>query len=165
VTIDEFVAQVERKRAPAPLEELQRFEALIGYVLPDDYRHFLIQCNGGYIGGRYGFQGKNPDAQWVEAGVQEVGGLRDDGSYSLFDRLKTYQGRIPRALIWVHDDPFGNAICLGLEGLHRGKVYFWDRENQPGSTWDGSVESADNVTLIANSFTEYVAGLARLHSD
>ena len=41
----------------------------------------------------------------------------------------------------------GNAICLGLSGEHRGRVYFWDHENEPDpDEWDGEVETAGNLT-------------------
>ena len=162
MTVDEFIAQVVKKLAPAPLDALEQFEAQIGHTLPDDYRHFLIQCNGGYVGGRYWFQGKNPEGKEVEAGVHHIGGFRDESHFSLPWHRDCYDGRIPDALLWINDDPFGNAICLGIADEHRGKVYFWDHENEPEEDWDGAVETAGNVTLIANSFTEFVAGLCEL---
>jgi len=58
------------------------------------------------------------------------------------------------------DDPFGNAICLGVSGNHRGKVYFWDHESEPDpDEWDGRVETAGNVQLLADSFAAFVGGL------
>jgi hypothetical protein len=162
MTIDEFIVQVKQKSPPAPPDELAQFEADIGHTLPDDYRHFLIHCNGGYIGGRYWYRGKNPTGLEVEAGVHHIGGFRNESYFSLSENRRTYSGRIPGALIWIHDDPFGNAICLGVADKHRGRVYFWDHENEPDEDWDGFVESAGNVTLIADSFTEYVAGLREL---
>jgi hypothetical protein len=162
MSIDEFVAHVKMKAPPAPQDKLAHFEALIEQTLPDDYRCFLINCNGGYVGGRYWYRGKNPEGREVGAGVHHIGGFRDESHFSLLWAWDCYDGRIPDALIWIHDDPFGNAICLGVAGEHRGRVYFWDHENEPDESWDGSVETAGNVTLIANSFTEYVAGLREL---
>jgi hypothetical protein len=160
MTIDEFVFRVKKKLPPAPADELARFEALIGHALPDDYRSFLVRCNGGSAGGRYWFRGKNPEG--LEVGVQRVGGFRDESHFSLRWARDCYHGRIPATLVWIMDDPFGNAICLGVAGKHRGRVYFWDHGNEPGEDWDGSVETAGNLTLLANSFTEYVAGLREL---
>lgn len=58
------------------------------------------------------------------------------------------------------DDPFGNAICLGVRGTPRGRVYFWDHERGPApNRWDRQVETAKNVRLLANSFSEFVTGL------
>ncbi len=162
MTIDEFIAQVKDKSPPAPVDKLAQFEADIGHAFPEDYRSFLANCNGGYVGGRYWYRGRNPEGQEVEAGVHHIGGFRSESCFSLPGHWRTYSGRIPGSLIWIHDDPFGNAICLGVVGEHRGRVYFWDHENEPDEDWDGSVESAGNLTLIANSFTEYVAGLGEL---
>ena len=64
------------------------------------------------------------------------------------------------------DDPFGNAICLGIAGEYRGRIYFWDHEMEPDpGEWDGAVETAGNVQLLANSFGEFVAGLRRPKDD
>ncbi len=103
-----------------------------------------------------------PGGREVEAGVHHIGGFRSESYLSLPDIRRAYAGRIPDALVWIHDDPFGNAICLGIAGEHHGRVYFWDHENEPDDDWDGSVESAGNLTLISDSFTEYVAGLEEL---
>lgn len=165
MTIDEFIAHVKDKSPPAPAAKLAQFESDIGHSLPEDYRYFLVNCNGGYVGGRYWYRGQNPAGLEVEAGVHHIGGFRTESYFSLSGNRQAYEGRIPYALVWIHDDPFGNAICLGIAGEHRGRVYFWDHENEPDEYWDGSVESAGNLTLITNSFTEYVAGLAELNDS
>ncbi len=42
---------------------------------------------------------------------------------------------------------------------HLGRVYFWDHENKPDrKEWNGAVVAGGNVTLFANSFSEFVAG-------
>lgn len=159
MTIDELIAQFEEKAPPAPADKLARFEADIGHALPEDYRYFLANCDGGYAASGLWYRGRNPEGLEVDAGVHCIGGLRSESGFSLPDMRRVYSERIPDALIWIHDDPFGNAICLGVVGEHCGRVYFWDHELEPGEDWDGSVESAGNLTLLANSFTEYVAGL------
>jgi hypothetical protein len=47
----------------------------------------------------------------------------------------------------------------------RGRVYFWDHENGRDEDWDRSVETTGNVTLIAGTFTEYVASLKELSAS
>lgn len=88
-----------------------------------------------------------------------VGGFREEWHFSLPQSRACDAGRIPAALVWVMNDPFGNAICLGLSGPHRGRVYFWDHENEPDDDGDGAVESAGHLQRLANSFTGFVAGL------
>ncbi|MBI2302058.1 MAG: SMI1/KNR4 family protein [Armatimonadetes bacterium] len=159
MTIDEFIQAVQRKSPPAPEPALLALEADLGARLPEDYRDFLLRCNGGYVGGRYWFDDN--------VGVHHVGGLREEDHFSLLSARECYQNpaeiRIPTDLLWIMDDPFGNAICLGLSGSHRGQVFFWDHEQEPWpEDWDGSVEQAGNITVVADSFTEFVAGLHEL---
>ena len=139
---------------PASPEEVAAFEADLGAGLPDDYRQFLLRCNGGSLGDKYEFD----EAHVI---VGSVGGLRE--GCSLRSARSCYQGsvvRIPLALLWIMDDPGGNAVCLGLTGEYRGKVYFWDHDEEPyPDEWDGEVDTAVNIRLLANSFTEFVAGL------
>jgi hypothetical protein len=40
MTIDEFVAEIESKKPPAPADELKALEADLGKKLPADYRAF-----------------------------------------------------------------------------------------------------------------------------
>ncbi len=159
MTIDELLSAIENKQAPAPPPELAAFEKAVGSSLPDDYRQFLIACNGGYVGGSLWFNGPTPEGKAADAGIHHVGGFREEWHFSLPEHRETYDGRIPSDLLWIMDDPFGNAICIGLIEPYRGRMYFWDHENEPDEDWNGLVESAGNLQLLANSFTEFVAGL------
>jgi len=146
MTLDEFIARVEDKSPPAPEHKLVAFEMAIGCNLPEDYRYFLINCNGGHLGGRYG--------------INVIGGLRPETDYSLVENSNIYGDRIPDTWLWIMEDPFGNAICLCLEGENVGSIYLWDHENEPmQEDWNGEGETAGNTTLLANSFSEFVAGL------
>jgi hypothetical protein len=169
MTTDEFVAVIKDKAPPCPQDRLAAFERAIGQKLPDDYRRFLVTCNGGYVGGRFWFRGPTPEGKPADVGVHHIGGFQGDWCVSLESHRECYQRgdppRIPRALVWIMDDPFGNAICLGLKGEHRGRVFFWDHEREPDEeSWDGGVETAGNIRLLANSFTEFVAGLRPLEA-
>lgn len=158
--VSEFLDRINSKAPPAPALELRAFEATVGGALPSDYRSFLVECNGGHVGGALWFLGPTPAGAQADAGVNHIGGFRHESYFSLEEARCTYRGRIPQSLIWIMDDPFGNAICLGISGNERGKVYFWDHEMEPDDDWDGRLETAGNVQLIADSFTEFVAGLA-----
>lgn len=159
MTVDEFLTVIEDKQPPAPASALATFERTVGHTLPDDYRRFLVACNGGYVGGSFWFKGPTPEGKVADAGVHHVGGFREEWHFSLPEHRQCYDGRIPTALVWIMDDPFGNAICIGVDGPYRGLIYFWDHEKEPDEDWDGKVDSAGNLQLIANSFTDFVAGL------
>lgn len=163
--ISKFLAEVDKKRPPASEIDIRALESSIGERLPPDYREFLTLCNGGYVGGSLWFNGPRPEGEAADAGIHHIGGFRSESHFSLEWSRDCYQGRIPRDLMWIMDDPFGNAICLGVRGNAKGKVYFWDHENEPDTDWDGSLASAGNVQLLANSFSEFVAGLASSDDD
>jgi hypothetical protein len=163
MTTEEFLAAVQDKSPPAPPDRLAAFESAIGCTLPEDYRRFLVACNGGYASGKVLFLGAT-SASGSVAGVHHVGGFRQDYGASLEARRERFQTGdpppIPRELIWIMDDPSGNPICLGIAGEHRDRVYFCDHEQGPDpDTWDGRVESAGCFTLLADSFAMFVAGL------
>lgn len=160
MSIDELLQAIEHKLSPAPPDELSAFERSLGVSLPADYRRFLVACNGGYVGGRLWFEGPTPEGRSVDVGLHHIGGFRSEYYFSLAWARDTYELRIPETLLWIMDDPFGNAICLGLSGAHRGQVFFWDHEAEPDpDTWDGEMETAGNLQLLALSFGDFVAGL------
>jgi hypothetical protein len=185
MTIDDFIAAIDtaadqalpsaavsllgpNKVLPPSQAQVEAFEAEIGTMLPDDYRRFLLRCNGGNIDW-YPFKGRTPEGKWWTAIISHVGGLREEPALSLRSARGCYQGyelQIPRALLWIMGDPGGNAICIGLTGKYRGRVYFWIHDEQPDpQEWDGEVETAGNVILLANTFTEFVAGIVPRDSD
>jgi hypothetical protein len=160
MTIDEFVQAIKETAPPAPTDKLAQLEGALGGSLPDDYRRFLETCNGGYVGGSLWYQVPSPTGDPADAGVHHIGGFRDEPYFSLMRARECYAGRIPDDLLWIMDDPFGNAICLRVRGAHRGSIYFWDHEKEPDpDSWDGQIDTAGNVSLIAVSFTAFVAGL------
>ncbi len=154
-----FLQAIEMKLAPAPESELLAFEQALGCRLPEDYRDFLVSCNGGYVGGELWFTGPTPTGEKADAGVHHIGGFRQERHFSLPRARSRYAGRIPDDLLWIMDDPFGNAICLAIRGRYRDQIFFWDHENEPGEDSDGSVEGAGNLQLLAGTFAAFVSGL------
>jgi len=153
MTIDELLAEIEFMGPRASETQISNFESEIGYALPDDYRRFLAACNGGYLGGRFWHREQH-------VGIDHIGGFREETYFSLRWARECYRDRIPKELLWIMNDPFGNAICLGLVGNTRGKIYFWDHDEEPDpEEWDGSVENSGNVSIVTDSFTELVDGL------
>ncbi len=163
LTVDAFLELVEDKLPPAPEEQILELEGDLGVMLPEDYRRFLQLCNGGYVGGALWFFGRDSEGEEIEVGVHHINGFREESYLSLVWSRECYQGeelRIPRELLPIMDDPFGNAICIGLTARHRGRVYFWDHEEEPDpDEWDGALDTAGNITLVCESFSEFVAGL------
>jgi hypothetical protein len=145
---------------PATEEQIRAFEAEIGHTLPEDYRAFLTRCSGGSTDWKCEYQGISPDGEHRVLILRTINGGRKGYTYSLSYNRKFIGDRMPKSLIWIMDVTAGNLICLGISGPDRGCVYFWDHECVPDPyRWDGRVETAGNIDLIAGSFSEFLNGL------
>ena len=137
-------------------DAIAQFEVRQGVLLPAEYKAFLLKSNGGM---------PIPD-------VFEVPGWHGQGSGLNFfygihegekvDRLdwacRVYDERIPADLIPIAYDAFGNNICIGWKGKRKGKIYFWDHEDELDENGD-FVQDYRNVFLVANSLQEFLDGL------
>ncbi|MEO7734310.1 MAG: SMI1/KNR4 family protein [Kofleriaceae bacterium] len=78
-----------------------------------------------------------------------------DGEFSNLERtIKLMGDRFPEDTLPIACDPFGNVVLIGLSGDKRGKVYFWDHENEAEGGPDWS-----NIDLVADSFDSFMSGL------
>ncbi|MBK9260029.1 MAG: SMI1/KNR4 family protein [Polyangiaceae bacterium] len=134
------------------IDAITQFESRRNLSLPDEYKRFLLTSNGGR---------PVPDAfdvpGWAHenSGMQAFFGVQTGNSYDLERELDVYDDRIPRDLLPIGCDSFGNIICLGIEGKRRGKIYFWDHEDELD---ENGLHRQDysNVFLVANSFGEFL---------
>lgn len=125
-------------------ESLSMFEKKLGARLPDSYRQFLLQFNGGkwskklfHISNEYG-----------NSLIHHVYGIHDGPGHcqldSAFERFKSI---IEDCCLPIADDDGGNEICIGIHDKNRGKIYFWDHETGA-------------LILMALTFDEFVDSLS-----
>jgi len=147
--------QVKNANQFGKLDErrLCNFEQRIGARLPEEYRVFLVDHNGGTpVPNHFNTLGESGGSR-----LNEFYGLHDGPSYAnLEDSYEVYLGRMPASVIPIASDPFGNAICIGISGCEAGKIIFWDHDLE--GTEDEQPYFG-NITLIANSFNEFLDGL------
>jgi len=138
---------------PAATEEhLWELESKISRRLPEDYREFLLLHNGGRPEPKsFTFV---EDGHDTSSSMQSLYSLSNDEYDALEDNFETFTNRIPSGTIPIGCDGLGNQILLGLHGDIRGKVYFWDHEEEPQNPLDWS-----NVILVADSFDAFMRGL------
>ncbi|HEX8308951.1 MAG TPA: SMI1/KNR4 family protein [Allosphingosinicella sp.] len=138
-----------------PLREaqLRALDDEFGCALPGAYRQFLLDSNGG-----------RPEHQAVlrqegDSGdlVDRFFGLEPAGADSLLGAFDLYSSRVPRGLLPVARDPFGNLFLLGLAGPRLGTVCFWDHEAE----LDEPRRRHRNVTLTADDFSAFLALFGR----
>ena len=139
-----------------PIQEtdIAKVEKKLGAELPTDYREFLLTTNGGRPEPNIFIAHTRP------GGSREVLAwffcIKEDDSNDLLENVDIFQNRLPESLLPIATDPFGNIICLSIEGRDRGKVYFWDHEKEAVKV---DPFGYDNVYFIADSFEEFLKSL------
>jgi len=142
--------------ASASLNEIISFEIKYNFKLPDDYRNFLKNFNGGRPEKNYRvFTYYKQDGSKSNSLVDWFNGLIDGLHYSLEEDIDIYEGRIPEDMLPIASDPFGNLVLLGV-GANNG-IWFWDHEIEPFDTGsDGIYKVTDNFESFVNMLTPLV---------
>lgn len=143
--------QIERSNefGKLPLIELTDFELENNITLPDDYKTFLLEHNGGKP-----YPNINPDRDIV---VAYILGMHNGPFYaSLYRAIDVYMTRVPFSSFPIATDPFGNLFLMSIHPEGHGHIYFWDHEGEP-EFQDGTY--IDNCRFVAYSFSEFVENL------
>ena len=157
--------------APMTDDELSSVQSDVGNIFAEDYREFLKTYGQSSFGAVVNFRPIQQLPIWISKSgrgpFSHFYGAKG-GVQSLVKSIKAFKGRMPDLMIPIGDDGMGNQICLSIGGDLRGKVYYWDHENE----WDEEDYLEDhgkpmppegkfqNVYLIANSFEDFILCLA-----
>lgn len=138
---------------PSTTEDIvQELEQTIGFTLPEDYRSWILENNGGVpTPGGFEF---NDLYGAKESVVQLFLPVGKEHTYNVLGQYELFTGedRLPAEVVPIAFDPFGNMICLDLQdGEFKGTVLFWDHEME-------HVESGleSNLFIVAESFSEFL---------
>ena len=162
-----------------PLQEVEilSIEEKLKCRLPEGYRTFLSKF------GSSAFKGASPDNPYIifrsltplPAHISEDGRgmfdafygkeIKEQDAYSLSIRIQFYLGRMPDSIIPIGDDGGAGQICMGIHGVHAGKIYYWDQQNEALDE-EEYLEEYDharpsealfqNVYLVAESFENFL---------
>jgi hypothetical protein len=143
--------------AAATEESLNDLETSLGFRLPDDYRRFLMEFNGG---------APEPSVCTFEtsdgpsnASVRFFLTIEPSvKSYSIERYLRVFASRIPAGLMPIASDSFGNLFLIDGGAKAYGSVYFWDHELEDADE-DTDEPTWDNISLLAPSFGAFVQAL------
>jgi hypothetical protein len=146
------------RRGPAVTEaDVAAFETRLGRKLPDDYRDFLLQVNGG-----------RPDDEHCEFSVGIVNRLfslhdEEDEARNLEVRAERVRSELAPELLFIGHDDGGGRILLVVDGPHLGEVWFQVHEGRlpesnPRATWD----HRRDFRKLADTFAQFMNSLTPL---
>lgn len=121
---------------PADAASLARFEAKLGQPLPDAYRRFLTEVNGGRPEPAF-FRASSGRVHELPIwyGLDETVG---EGPHNLMLRHRVGQllFRAPDSWICIARSWDGNLVFLALAGDDAGHLYLWFHDAHPNQIWD-----------------------------
>lgn len=131
-------------------EKLVEFEEQLNVTLPEDYRNYLIQYNGGLPKtNHFCIKSEGGDSR-----IHHVYGLNVGPDFQRLDLMfKIYTGRVSKSVLPIADDPFGNLICIGINNDIYGKIYFWDHEKEH------NYNDTQQMEELSTSFTDFLLTL------
>jgi|SRR5690348_2904817 hypothetical protein len=146
-----IVERLSRQGAPEAL--LRQLEEAIDTTLPDDYRRFLEETNGGRPSpARFTIQtesGQNDSVVDWFLTLEPAESL-----YTVWEYRRIFSDRIPTGCLPIACDPLGNLLLLGLDETSQGVIFFWDheQENEP-------IATLSNMPRVASSFQSFYDSL------
>ena len=146
------MAVIEELEETSEAIDIKDLESLIGYVLPNSYREFLIKHNGART------KPFNFESIWYDDdGYEKLIVASLDYLFSGIEAVKTFEvvrDRIPVGMFPIGQDPGGNLLLLSVGGQTLGSIYFWMNDYCPYG-------EGDNVRLgeVALDFDLFVDGL------
>lgn len=137
--------QIKSRFEPVSDRDVFSLEEKIKTRLPEDYRNFILDFNGGF---------PTPNIFYISPYQQESRlsifyGITSKKSCDIWaNALNSYED-MGRSFLPIGEDPGGNQIYISLHPDTLGRIYFRDHE----------LYASESLTLIANSFSEFLQNL------
>jgi SMI1 / KNR4 family (SUKH-1) len=148
-----------QRRGPQVTDaQIRAFEQSFDHPLPDDYKQFLLDVNGGRL--------DRANRVFDLGVVNRLFSLddTDDDSRDLATRANRSRSMLPSPdLLHIGHDDGGNTILLALAGEHRGEVWFMLHDERPGDA-NPRVAWHDrrDMRKLADSFAQFMRSLRPL---
>lgn len=135
----------------AEKEKVESFEQHIGLSLPEDYRKFLLECNGGMPHVLYSTFRIEALNQIIPLDV--LYGLDTGNELELMVWNEEYSDDLLPNSIIIGRDPGSGMIVLINDSENKG-IYYWDH-----SLYFEESSEDENLYKIADTFQAFISGL------
>jgi hypothetical protein len=140
--------------------QIRAFETSFGHPMPDDYRRFLLDVNGG--------RPDRANREFDQGVVNRLFSLddTDEESRDLATRANRSRPMLPSLdLLFIGHDDGGNRLLLALSGEHRGEVWYMvtgddarPDDANPRVLW----HDRRDLRKVADSFEQFMRSLRPL---
>lgn len=137
----------------ATKESIEELEKTLGFLIPDDYKDFLGEYNGGTSKVRYSkFFVKELNQ---EIPLDVLYGISVKRTFDLSECYEEFEEDMLQNSLIIGDDPGSGLIVLITDPENHG-VYYWDHSfHFPQSSEE------ENTYKIADSFTDFINELKK----
>jgi hypothetical protein len=135
---------------PIQESDIIELESFLKCSIPQEYRTFLLETNGGEQPDREVFSTGNGEDTLLKK-LHSLGGK----GFDLRAQIEMNRDRIPTELISIGADAFGNSVCLGISGDRRGDVYFHYHDRGKANPDD----EFEPVYFVAHNFEDFIRSL------
>ena len=140
---------------PLSPQKISEFEKSFGINLPNDYKIFLEEYNGGKPTPNSFYFDDGNDASCIDKYLSIT---EDDENKGICEYVSAYEGRIPEGFLIIAHDPGGNLILLGVTNGKKGG-YFWDHEIEAE---DDEEPGFENIHFIIETIERLLSSLYEL---
>ena len=155
-----------RRGHEVTVDAVRRFERHLGHDLPEDYRRFLLEVNGGRPARTHRtFVMQRADRHHDETTLDTLHSLDDpDEDHDLAAHQLFRRQDYPENGLRIGYDAFGSTLVLILSGPHRGELWMLDQGDSRPTGSNPRVEWFDrrDVWKLADSFADFMTNLKPL---
>ncbi len=157
-------------------DDVLRIEKRYKIKIPEIYKLFLFKYGDCTIEQEIRYRPVKPSHYTDKDGLNDFGSFFgfEEGMNNIGKIIKQYYERVPNSLIPIADDGLGNLVCIGVKDEYRGKIYFWNHEDElmahvmlnEKEYLDISIDNYwNNIFLIAESFLDFIKSFIIIVED
>ncbi|MCL2080001.1 MAG: SMI1/KNR4 family protein [Oscillospiraceae bacterium] len=141
--------------AKIDMSEVSLVEENLDVSFPQDFIAFILTTNGGVPEGDIVFEFKDLNGDNDSSVVNRFYSIFPENLNDRNNAVKLYlsmrkEKRLPHKAFPIGEDPSGNLMCILLDTINYGHIYFWDHEIEFQD------ESYKGMSFIADSFSKFI---------